>query len=476
MVAAILANAGEEDREKLQAAHTPSEPPTSTFDDLSVAAEPAPRHRTISDLPNELLSAILAYLNTTPPSTSELYEEPNINLTYAETTNLKSCSFVSRRWRQAIIPSLYKHLRFMFKNPDRVFQNFDLAEEVVPLLEFVKRNELHRIITSLTILLADDPFQLHIHYLIRRTGVVKFWQSVFGAMYPLELIIVAPPLILGDLASCRVALQDATDFESPYHYLRLQRDYLAITNSHGASSSKGSEDGVKTELAAEVASDAKGDEAIQALLPTTPVLNKYAMAARPGDPEEEGFEEPRAEASILFEIGEWTTILLNEGSFVKAYSATEFWLKNSPSILPDLLSGPGTPQPPLITSTIREMSYIGIFPMHTHFEYITANFPRLDRIYVQIVPRNLILDDEARVAGVDIEDLWMERNGCYALLMRELFNAPPMGNYQYITNFESGDAADKDGWEMAKEYVKRAGNGWKISRDGLFVREITDPR
>jgi hypothetical protein len=72
---------------------------------------------------------------------------------------------------------------------------------------------------------------------------------------------------------------------------------------------------------------------------------------------------------------------------------------------------------------------------------------------------------------IEAEDLWMERNSCYALLMRELFNTPPIGNYKYLQEFESGDAADKDAWDMAVEYVKRAASGWKVASEGVFVRD-----
>lgn len=67
--------------------------------------------------------------------------------------------------------------------------------------------------------------------------------------------------------------------------------------------------------------------------------------------------------------------------------------------------------------------------------------------------------------------MWMERNGCYAALMREIFNAPPTENYKHLKVFESGDAADRDAWNMAVEYVKRAGNGWDVAGDGVFTRD-----
>jgi hypothetical protein len=93
---------------------------------------------------------------------------------------------------------------------------------------------------------------------------------------------------------------------------------------------------------------------------------------------------------------------------------------------------------------------------------------------VQLVPRNDILQEASKMVQVEMEDLWMERNSCYALLMRELFNAPPMHNYRYLQIFESGDAADTDAWHMAVEYVKRAGNGWRVAGDGVFERNSED--
>ncbi len=113
--------------------------------------------------------------------------------------------------------------------------------------------------------------------------------------------------------------------------------------------------------------------------------------------------------------------------------------------------------------------------MASHFASLTTNCPRLNRLYVQLVPRNEILQNASKMAQIEAEDLWMERNSCYALLMRELFNAPPVGNYKYLQVFESGDAADKDAWDMAVEYVKRAANGWKVAGDGVFVRDTKGP-
>lgn len=143
-------------------------------------------------------------------------------------------------------------------------------------------------------------------------------------------------------------------------------------------------------------------------------------------------------------------------------------------ILPNLLGDNDTRAQ--ISPTIREMSYIGMFPMTSHFRVLTEHLPRLDQLYVQLVPRNEILYNASKMVQVQSDDLWMERNGSYAALMQELFNTSPSPNYQNLKIFESGDAADRDAWLMAVEYVKRAAIGWKVAGDGVFVRDAKDIR
>jgi hypothetical protein len=118
-------------------------------------------------------------------------------------------------------------------------------------------------------------------------------------------------------------------------------------------------------------------------------------------------------------------------------------------ILSDLVGALEEEHKAFISPTIREMSYIGIFPMERHFRQFAENLPKLNKLYVQLVPRNEILDLPSKMVQVEVEDLWMERNSCYASIVRELFNSPPLGNYKYLQVFESGDSADRDAWLMA---------------------------
>ncbi len=105
--------------------------------------------------------------------------------------------------------------------------------------------------------------------------------------------------------------------------------------------------------------------------------------------------------------------------------------------------------------------------MERHFRAFAENLPRLDRLYVQLVPRNNILEIPSKMVQVEAEDLWMERNSCYATIIRELFNSPPLGNYRHLKVFESGDAADREAWLMAGRWrtVSVTSAGFIITND-----------
>jgi hypothetical protein len=117
------------------------------------------------------------------------------------------------------------------------------------------------------------------------------------------------------------------------------------------------------------------------------------------------------------------------------------------------------------------MEYVSIFPTAAYFGEITNYMPRLDRLFLQFVPRGDMLENDEIMGDIEVTDLWLERNSCYALVMRELFAQPPSRNYRYINTFESGDVADTEAWFMGVEFVKRTSTGWKVLKKGVFVRD-----
>ncbi len=254
----------------------------------------------IDVLPNELLSHVLGFLDVSPPSatTSELVNEPRLNLTRATNAPLHAASLVSRRWRQAAKPLLFKHVQFVVQKPKE--QRLALSEEIRPFLDFMVDDELAKNAASFTLIVHHKKIANILGGEHTPDGFASFWNSLFNVINPSVLLIVAPAQALGSLTSCHVHLEDEWTFDTPCHYLRLEQP------------SKGT------------AKDAV-DQAKQFTDAANPSLPEPADTREPS-------ENPRATSSTLFQIRPWTKLLLNEGSFIRAYATYEWWLRNPPSV------------------------------------------------------------------------------------------------------------------------------------------------
>lgn len=132
----------------------------------------------------------------------------------------------------------------------------------------------------------------------------------------------------------------------------------------------------------------------------------------------------------------------------------------------------------LIPPTITDFNYIAIFPLSSHVETLLRHLPKLNRLFLQLTPSpgNPILQDEEEMKHIDPADLWMERNTAYSSLMRELtLDTDHPGNWATLRIFESGDAADKEAWQMAVRVMERSDvDNWKVEREGVFVKVDED--
>jgi hypothetical protein len=390
----------------------------------------AKRAKVVRALPNEILDNIFIRLDTAAPSDSKLYDEPTFDLTFSKNNDLKSSSLVCWRWRRAVLPLLFKHMCLLIRDPG--MPKPIMRNEYFALADFVRRNGLKSVITSFALCIRNVGFRpFFTTYLeMKENNFAPFWTKLFEIMHPLDVKIVAPVSVLGLITGCNVSFENYDYFQAPYHYLQLR-------------------------------------------LPIAKPASGPPSSASSQDEQEEQEERDPVRPSALFESRPWTGLLLNEGSFIEAYKREDFHEKEAPSILEDLVGDNGKGiHTAMIPPTVRDFSYIAIFPTSTHFHKVTRCCPRLDRLYTQFVARNDILNDPVAMEYIDPNDMWLERNSCYAYIMRELFSSPPQGNYRYLREFESGDAADVDAWEMAVEYVKRAGGGWQVEKPGVFVKDM----
>jgi hypothetical protein len=326
------------------------------IEDPSITAKKPSKPASIEDLPNELLSQIFGFLDVPQPS-AILHDEPIFELTDTEATNLKASSRVSKRWRRAILPLLFKHARFVVGKPEPKMRIRNLNKDIQPFLEFVNKNELLNIITTFVLVVKDRTITGDDYVPEHKLDIfANFWRSLFEAIDPIELLIIAHPEVLGGFTSCHVYSADNWNFDCPCHYLRLRRPSALLSQPSVSDEANG--------LPHEYPTGSKGHEVVEPANSTFSVENvaedllKHEPAAATvtdsieipqGLSEsvpESSSSEPRGtfdtelepwqilhpQTSTLFEIRPWSSLLLNEGSFIKAYSTYEFWLRQAPSV------------------------------------------------------------------------------------------------------------------------------------------------
>lgn len=473
---------------------------------------------TIEALPPELLSNVFEFLDSAPPSDTRLHDQPKRDMFRVSETDLKSVSLVSRRWRGVVLPLLFRHASWSLDRWDLPVIEPDSAArppDNPPFLRFLRDNNLGRYVDTLVIRMensrknhtrraeigrildqagsnaAGDGLdqdaaapvnektrartQQHVtimnRWAIYDEDVGWFWNLIFATVDPLRLTLVASPQILASLLARAIFLGDAWSFDpNPLHILSLSRDTRSMAKAGGSK---------RPPRQDESSSAASGSCISFTRPPTTP----------PEDGDENGeclgSSTPSDKANRLFTIRPWKHLLLNEGSSTRVYRNYEYYLRRPPSILGALLGGSSigyNSNKPIFPSTVTSFAYVAIFPLSGHFSTLIEKLPRVDRLFVQLVPRNDILRDKDEMRLVQPSDLWMERNSCYSKIMQELLTTndlwspgPAAQSWRQLRVFESGDAADKEAWNLAVQYVHAASGAWRIESEGIFVRNDPDP-
>ncbi|KAK4151382.1 hypothetical protein C8A00DRAFT_17197 [Chaetomidium leptoderma] len=455
---------------------------------------------TIDVLPPELLRQIFDSCDGAAPSNDRLNHQPDSDMLRDPNCPLKCISLVSRRWRAIALPLLFRHVVWTLERCDQLVAKPGESEHSdplnnIPILVFLSTNGLARHVNSFTMIVShsldsmvkslprkqarsDSPFleaQAHESSMASSATVYNednnwLWHMLFSLVDPLRLTIIASPQTLARLLSCMVFVGDA-DFSSGerLHILSLSRTSRS-NNAPGQ------------------LSDPKASS--QATLPTA--------RSCPG-------EQKRARTA-LFTIRPWTHLLLNENSSIQVYRSYHYFDRVPPSVLSSLLGWEEAPfNVIMIPPTVTSISYIAIFPLMTQFSMLVYHLPRIEHLHLQLVPRNDILLDKQEMAHVQASDLWLERNSCYELVMRHLLSKRhpvtsddshdvdgddddadsdhhdeddmtnqrprPRNHWLFLRKFETGDFADLEAWENAVQLVQMSQTGWRVEREGIFVKE-----
>jgi len=454
--------------------------------------------RGIEALPPEILANVFAFLDSPAPSDTRLHDQPNIDMLHRDERDLKNASIVSKKWRAQALPFLFRHAVFHLDRWDLLLAESDPASAIaLPGLKFIVKNSLARAVRSLTIFVSDSMSGFYslrtrsasrsesdritsgslarhragnIHGLRMADGSMSkartysednnsLWRAIFDVVDPLRFTLIASPDLLASLLSRMLCVADAWCFDAPFHVLSMSRqdrkrgDIAVITGSEASGSGK-------DQNAMEVETTAFSQTSTD--WPDWP---------HPNDSSSTSAIKRKRIPCDLFTIRPWSSLLLNEGSFLKVYTLVDFFDKRPPSILDALLGAGEFPNnQPLIPQHIRTFEYVGIFPLQTHVHRLVESLPPVDRFFLQLVPRNDILNDQVAMHRVDPQDLWGERNTTYSLIINMLLTGP-LGNWRYLKEFVSGDAADVEAWEMAVDYMTSLDSGWEVGGEGVFLRK-----
>jgi hypothetical protein len=272
----------------------------------------------INNLPNEILSHILSFLDVSPPSaaTSVLLEEPHFGITQADDAPLKAASCVTRRWRSAAIPLLFKHAQFRSREDPSRFPQITLLEQIKPFLEFITKHNLGKAIPTFTLIIEGICTNTASGEYIPDC-FSTFWQALFAVIEPMVLLVVAPAVSIAVLSSCNIYSLDSWTFDCECHYMRLEMP-VACSKTTVSKSSEATEEPTEPLVGVQDSDDMSGS---------------IGSASAPTERTDyRSWDRPRAKSSTLFDIRNWSKFLLNEGSSVRAYATYEWWLRQPPSV------------------------------------------------------------------------------------------------------------------------------------------------
>lgn len=453
---------------------------------------------TIDSLPAELLAHVFVFLDEHAPSNLRLHDQPHADMLRARrdahAQHLKTVSVVSRQWRAAVLPLLFRNAVWYLDRLDLVRVEQAKCPSAIPLLPFVRDNGLAPYVKSLTLVVASaTPAGTGDVGLYRRGDAsghygyspeplspspspspspsshrgqrdITFnqdtswlWRLLFEAVSPVRFTIIASPRMLASLLARMLFLGDEWIFNQTHHILSLSRDQqrTATAATHMPRSPSFSFHPCSHPPSLPFSSLSSISSST-----TNTTTNPLARPITPRVP------------CVLFTLLPWTSVLLNEGSSTPVYKTYEYFHRRPPSLLGALLGAEAYPNDAaLVPTTVRALSYVGIFPLADHVLTLVQYLPRIERLFVQLVPRNDILKDRRQMKGLDMDDLWAERDSAYAHIVSRLCRSTTLqpGNWRYLREFESGDVADDEAWGMVGAVL--ALPEWRLESKGVFVRE-----
>ncbi|KAF1351040.1 hypothetical protein BDV97DRAFT_398004 [Delphinella strobiligena] len=443
-------------------------------------------------LPEELKLHILSFLDGEPPSSSWYTHAPRLSLADSDMKPLKALSLVSKAWRRLVKLSLFRCIRLklsalediawptippstinfrhaievrkqQFKHwlfqgvgfpgeaewtyrhswqdsaPERAAQWLKMLDSALAgLISFLVTNRLNTNVESMSIVVAGelddgraDFVREEIHCLI---GTATFWDVVFRTIEPSQVTLVAPPSTLACMLSCSIRTLDAWAFPGMSHQLVTLRRPKVRNHTRAT--------------------------------PDYTVYNRSEYVHLRFGP---GHAARPALASLLY-IRPWTHMLVNEGSYLQAYSTYEYFHKEPPGIMSPLGLGFQVPM------SLDTLTYHAVFPFHDHVatavDLMTTGIIRHLKVKLAPSAEDKNWDDPAFVGKADITDCWGEIEQVYHLLCSGTIPSAAVEEGHLaaranLTTFTSGDCKVESIRELLEQRL--ASLQWVEIDEGIWA-------
>ncbi|KAM0343141.1 hypothetical protein ACHAPU_008890 [Fusarium lateritium] len=423
---------------------------------------------TMQNLPNELIAHILNFLDSESDLQSRIYQDPakiSRPVSSGPNTPLKNASLVCRLWRTSTINSLFRHIVWPFWRFNKPVTQ-DIASRI-DVLDFIRRNHLSTTIETFTIIIdiprgsgqnrysdelwgilppasdqPESPMSWNLLWSVLSqedqhssesvdTGTRCqwdnnwLWHTIFDVIDPLRITLISSIDVLASLLSRTVDMSSHWAFNSTYYIISLSRSDLSM-----------------------------GLEKKSDLLPSQLAGLRNRI---PCD---------------LFHIRDWTSLLINEGSFAPVYSTYEFFHYSAATLLPAIFDA-SDPSFNTLCANLKSLSYIATFPLSHHIsDFLIPHCPPVEHLFVQLMPLNRDFWESNSLSRVNLSDLWLECDTSYALLVRQMLEPIPQQGWQKLKVFETGDTPAEGVWRMNTYDGHINGvNGWREKSEGVFVKD-----
>jgi hypothetical protein len=155
----------------------------------------------LDTLPNELLSHVLSFLSSDPPSAQKLRQVPSHGITASPVVDLKNVSRTSSRFRELSRPRLFTHTRHELRDQER-------------FLAFLQQHDLTRLVRSVVV---------SVRTIFPGSEKPLWWTRLLEEVNPENLTVVAPPYMFADMANCSLKDTHTWAFNLPLQIMQFRQ-------------------------------------------------------------------------------------------------------------------------------------------------------------------------------------------------------------------------------------------------------------